>query len=110
MHSDQTCLLLSCLGARQRGDCALCLTRRWIRSQSAADCHILDDHLHDVPEPVYKLLTAVGERVMRPLTVILERDGQYPSIKQLLEQLTHARSALQLGRERCAQYGQEQAA
>jgi uncharacterized protein (UPF0276 family) len=83
---------------------------RWIRGQSAGDCRILDDHLHDVPEPVYKLLTTVGERVMRPLTVILERDGQYPPIEQLLEQLSQARSALQLGRERRAQYGQEQAA
>jgi len=35
----------------------------------------LDDHLHDVPDPVYDLLVEVGARVRRPLTVILERDG-----------------------------------
>jgi uncharacterized protein len=83
---------------------------RWIRGQSAGNYRLLDDHLHDVPEPVYELLTAVGEHVMRPLTVILERDGQYPPIEQLLEQLSHARSALQRGRARRAQYGQEQVA
>jgi uncharacterized protein (UPF0276 family) len=58
----------------------------------------LDDHLHDVPEPVFDLLREVGARVTRPLTVILERDGQYPPIEQLLAQLDAARAALQQGR------------
>ena len=83
---------------------------RWIRGQSCDERRLLDDHLHDVPEPVYELLTAVGERVMRPLTVILERDGQYPPIEQLLDQLTRARRALQIGRDRRAQHLNEQAA
>jgi uncharacterized protein (UPF0276 family) len=83
---------------------------RWIRGRSFAGRRLLDDHLHDVPEPVYELLTAVGERVTRPLTVILERDGHYPPIEQLLDQLTRARAALQAGRTRRAQRFHEHAA
>ena len=83
---------------------------RWIRGQTSGDRRILDDHLHDVPEAVYELLTAVGERTTRPLTVILERDGQYPPMEHLLDQLTRARHALQLGRVRRAQRLHEQAA
>jgi uncharacterized protein len=83
---------------------------RWIHGPSSREHRVLDDHLHDVPEPVYELLTSVGERVRRPLTVILERDGQYPPIEQLLEQLSRARAALQTGRVRRIQSRQEQAA
>lgn len=83
---------------------------RWTRSQSSFDRRLLDDHLHDVPEPVYELLTAVGERTTRPLTVILERDGHFPPIECLLDQLTRARCALQAGRDRRAQRLHEQAA
>ena len=63
---------------------------------------ILDDHLHDPPDPVYDLLTALAARSPNPLTVILERDGAYPPMTQLLAQLDRARSALELGRERLA--------
>lgn len=66
-------------------------TRRW-----------LDDHLHDVPAPVYELLTLVGECVPHSLTVILERDGQYPPLASLLAELDCAREALALGRARRA--------
>ena len=59
---------------------------------------ILDDHLHDVPDPVYDLLTVVGSCALRPLTVILERDGHYPAIDHLLAQIDRARDALALGR------------
>jgi len=83
---------------------------RWIRGQSFTDRRLLDDHLHDVPEAVYELLIAVGERTTRPLTVILERDGHFPPIEQLLDQLTRARHALQIGRDRRAQHLNEQAA
>lgn len=83
---------------------------RWIHGPSSSERRVLDDHLHDVPEPVYELLTSVGERVERPLTVILERDGQYPPIEQLLEQLARARAALQSGRARRAQRLHEHAA
>ena len=60
----------------------------------------LDDHLHDVPDPVYRLLVEVGARVRRPLTVILERDGRFPPIRHLLWQLDRARAALSEGRSR----------
>ena len=58
----------------------------------------LDDHLHDVPDPVYDLLVEVGARVRRPLTVLLERDGRFPPMRHLLWQLERARAALAEGR------------
>lgn len=63
---------------------------------------ILDDHLHDVPDPVYALLEEVGTRTEPGLTVILERDGHFPSIDSLLDQLDQARAALARGRARRA--------
>jgi len=60
---------------------------------------ILDDHLHDVPDPVYALLEMIGRRTHRPLTVILERDGNFPSMECLLGELRRARLALAAGRE-----------
>jgi uncharacterized protein (UPF0276 family) len=60
---------------------------------------ILDDHLHDVPDPVFDLLVAVGRRATRPLTVILERDGAYPPMPALLDEMDRARAALTRGRE-----------
>lgn len=70
---------------------------KWI-----AGPRLLDDHLHDVPDPVYALLTEVGARAPEGLTVILERDGQYPPMTHLLAQLERARAALALGRQRRA--------
>jgi uncharacterized protein len=61
---------------------------------------VLDDHLHDVPDPVYGLLEEVGARTKPGLMVILERDGDFPSIECLLNQLDRAREALARGRER----------
>ena len=52
---------------------------KWIGARASR--RLLDDHLHDVPDPVYELLTEVGARVSRPLTVILERDGDFPTIR-----------------------------
>jgi len=63
---------------------------------------ILDDHLHDPPDPVYDLLAALAARCPNPLTVILERDGAYPPMTQLLAQLGRARAALERGRARRA--------
>lgn len=71
---------------------------KWIGSSGAR--RLLDDHLHDVPDPVYDLLREVGARVPRALTVILERDGDFPSIDCLLYQLERARQALNEGRAR----------
>ena len=61
---------------------------------------LLDDHLHDVPESVYELLLEIGARVPRQLSVIIERDGAFPSIEDLLRQLDRARQALATGRAR----------
>ncbi len=63
---------------------------------------LLDDHLHDPPDPVYDLLTQLAQRCPNPLTVILERDGSYPAMEHLLAQLERARRAMAKGRhERC---------
>ena len=61
---------------------------------------LLDDHLHDVPDPVYALLEEIGARTEHGLTVILERDGDFPSIECLLNQVDRAREALARGRAR----------
>jgi hypothetical protein len=71
---------------------------KWIGSPEFP--RLLDDHLHDVPDPVYALLEEVAARTGQPLTVILERDGAYPSIEALLAQLDLARAALARGRAR----------
>jgi len=60
----------------------------------------LDDHLHDVPDPVYELLEIVGESVPHAVDVVLERDGAFPPFPQLLAQLDRARTALAQGRRR----------
>ena len=64
----------------------------------------LDDHLHDVPDPVYDLLEIVGESVPHAVDVVLERDGAFPPFNHLLAQLDRARMALARGRNRrCAE-------
>jgi uncharacterized protein (UPF0276 family) len=75
----------------------------WIEGD--AERRYLDDHLHDVPDPVYELLVEVGARVQRPLTVILERDGRFPPMSDLLWQLDRARAALAEGRLRARRFG-----
>jgi uncharacterized protein (UPF0276 family) len=70
---------------------------KWIAAPDGTR-RLLDDHLHDVPEPVYDLLEDVARRVRRPLTVILERDGDYPPMEALLDELARARAALARGR------------
>ena len=74
----------------------------WIESDDGDQRRYLDDHLHDVPDPVYDLLVEVGARVRRPLTVILERDGRFPPMRRLLWQLDRARAALAQGRSQRA--------
>jgi uncharacterized protein (UPF0276 family) len=81
---------------------------KWVSAQGTK--RLLDDHLHDVPDPVYQLLTEVGARAAQPLTVILERDGNYPSMDCLLAQLDLARQALSKGRKRQALQISEEAA
>jgi uncharacterized protein (UPF0276 family) len=72
----------------------------WISSPDGKKQYLLDDHLHDVTQPVYDLLSALAARTSQPLTVILERDGAYPPMPALLQELTRARAALAAGRLR----------
>ena len=71
---------------------------RWIGRPDAQ--RLLDDHLHDVPDPVYDLLEEVAARVPHALTVIIERDGNFPPIEWLIDQLDCARRAVSRGRSR----------
>lgn len=52
---------------------------------------ILDDHLHDVPAEVFALLAYVANE---ETTVILERDGNYPAIEELIAELDRARAVV----------------
>lgn len=81
---------------------------KWIGAAGAR--RMLDDHLHDVPDSVYELLTEVGARTRRSLTVILERDGDFPSVDSLLRQLERARKSLAQGRRRLTDESKEEAA
>jgi uncharacterized protein len=71
---------------------------KWIGRPDAP--RLLDDHLHDVPDPVYQLLEEAGARATQPLTVIIERDGNFPPIEWLINQLDRARNAVARGRGR----------
>jgi uncharacterized protein len=71
---------------------------RWIDAGHAGQQRLLDDHRHDPPDLVYDLLSELASSCPNPLTVILERDGDYPPIEHLLSQLERARSALRRGR------------
>jgi uncharacterized protein len=71
---------------------------RWITAAGGTH-RLLDDHLHDPPDAVYALLVALARRAPHPLTVILERDGEYPRMEVLLAQLDRARAALAEGRQ-----------
>ncbi len=59
---------------------------------------LLDDHIHDPPDAVFRLLGTLARLVDRPLTVILERDGAYPPVEILLGQLRRAREILRSAR------------
>ena len=72
-----------------------------VRTDEGEVRHI-DDHLHDVPDPVYELLEIVGERVPHALDVVLERDGAFPTFDRLLAEIDRARLALARGRARAS--------
>jgi uncharacterized protein (UPF0276 family) len=74
---------------------------RWIAAP-AGGRRLLDDHQHDVADPVFDLLTALAARVRQPLTIIVERDGNYPAMPSLLAELDRARAALARGRAEAA--------
>lgn len=71
----------------------------WIE-HSTTEKRLLDDHLHDPPEIVYDLLVEVARRAPACLSVVIERDGAYPEMDVLLEQLRLARTAVARGRSR----------
>ena len=75
---------------------------RWIDTPGGERRRLLDDHRHDVPDPVLDLLTDLAARAPRPLTVILERDGNYPAMARLLAELDRLRAALARGRREAA--------
>jgi uncharacterized protein (UPF0276 family) len=72
---------------------------RWIGAPDGPQ-RLLDDHLHDVPPPVFELLTELGRLASQPLDVVIERDGRYPPFPLLLAQLQEARQALAAGRSK----------
>jgi uncharacterized protein (UPF0276 family) len=74
---------------------------RWLHPQGTSS-RLLDDHVHDVPDPVFALLRILGACVGGPLDVIIERDGRYPEFAVLLEQIGRARVALASGRRDAA--------
>jgi uncharacterized protein (UPF0276 family) len=80
----------------------------WLRPPGAR-ARLLDDHLHDVPDPVFALLRQLAARAPQPLTVIIERDGRYPAFPVLLGQLEAARAALASGRAEQAETGRRAA-
>lgn len=63
---------------------------------------LLDDHLHDPPDPVFELLERLAARSTMSLTVVLERDGAYPGFDVLTAQVQRARVALARGRAAAA--------
>lgn len=71
----------------------------WIEAPGGAGKRLLDDHLHDVPPAVFDLLSLLARHAPQPLTVIVERDGNYPSFEHVLGQLELARAALRAGRD-----------
>jgi uncharacterized protein len=74
---------------------------RWISARgNRNDRRLLDDHLHPVPDAVFSMLEELAALAPQPLTVVLERDGAYPPMSDLLRELQLARAAMRRGRER----------
>lgn len=81
---------------------------KWIPLDACAAStpwRLLDDHRHDVAAVTYELLLEVGKRAPRPLTVVVERDGDYPSVESLVAQVRRARETLARGRMQRAPSG-----
>lgn len=70
---------------------------KWVDAPSGGR-RLLDDHLHGPPDEVFVLLTELARRVSQPLTVIIERDGNFPPMDVLIGEMTEARRALAKGR------------
>lgn len=69
-----------------------------LEHRTALGRRLVDDHRHPTPDPVYAMLEEVAATVDTPLTVMLERDGEYPAFPELLAELDAARAALARGR------------
>lgn len=76
----------------------------WIPEPDATPqrMRLLDDHVHDVPPEVFTLLELLARHAPHDLTVIIERDGNFPAFDHLLGQLQAARAALRTGRDAAA--------
>lgn len=67
--------------------------------QTKTHRRFLDDHRNDIAPEVFELLTLVAAQAPQNLTVIIERDGNYPTMDKLLEQLSQAKKAVARGRQ-----------
>ena len=77
-------------------------TRRQLARRSPLVRLELAHGVHRTTAPVRELDLAqveVTAQAPQPLTVIIERDGRYPPMVRLLEQLDDARTALAAGRK-----------
>ncbi len=73
----------------------------WISAnRNSTEQRLLDDHLHPVPDAVFSMLEELAALAPQPLTVVLERDGAYPPMGDLLLELQLARAAMRRGRAR----------
>ncbi|MCX6119621.1 MAG: DUF692 family protein, partial [Proteobacteria bacterium] len=59
---------------------------------------LLDDHLHSVPNDIFWMLELFATFTNQPVTVIIERDGNYPKFEVLLNEISQARECLKRGR------------
>jgi uncharacterized protein len=62
-------------------------------------CYFIDDHKHNVSSNVFLMLEHLASKVSQPLTIILERDGNFPNFEIIQEELEKARKALKAGRK-----------
>jgi uncharacterized protein len=77
---------------------------RWISAgHNSGEQRLLDDHLHPVPDAIFSMLEELAALASQSLTVVLERDGAYPPMSDLLLELQLARAAMQRGRARKAE-------
>lgn len=70
----------------------------WINEVDGIGQRLLDDHVHDVPTELFELLEWVAQNSTQNLTVIIERDGNFPIFSEMLAQMDLARAALRKGR------------
>lgn len=62
--------------------------------------YFVDDHCNPVANEVFELLEYAASKIYRPLTVILERDGNFPPFSFIKDELSLAREALTRGRSK----------